>query len=151
MPAAPTFYLWINGEAREGRSTFEVHNPYDGSTVATVALAGRRQIREAIQGARAAFPELKQMPRFERARLLERMVDGFHDAKPEIIDALILEGVKPRMFAEQEWARTVAVFSWAAGEARRFCGEIIPVDGMERGKNYEGYVLRNPIGPVLGI
>jgi acyl-CoA reductase-like NAD-dependent aldehyde dehydrogenase len=151
MPETPTFYLWINGEAREGLNTFEVTSPYDGSEVATVALAGRRQIREAIRGARSAFSEMKHMSRFDRAALLEDILDGFHDAKSEIIDALILEGGKPRMFAEQEWTRTIAVFAWAAEEARRFRGEIIPVDGMERGKGYEGYVRREPIGPVFGI
>ncbi len=151
MPKTPNFYLWINGEAREGKDSTEITNPYDGSSVATVSVAGRKQITEAIRGCGKAFLTLKHMSRFERASILEHMVDGLQDATAEMVDALIMEGGKPKMFAEQEFERTLAVFSWAAGESRRFCGECVPMDGMQRGIGYEGYTRREPIGPVLGI
>ncbi len=151
MPGTPHFYLWVNGEARKGVGDITVCNPFDGKPVATVGVAGRRLIREAIKSACAAFSTLKAMSRFERAEILARMADGLSEAKTEIIDALILEGGKPRMFAEQEHARTLAVFSWAAEEAKRFTGEQIPMDGMQRGIGYMGYTLREPIGPILGI
>jgi len=151
MPKMPNFYLWINGEAREEEETTEVINPYDGSPVATVSIAGRKQIAEALRGCHKAFSHLKDMSRFARASILERMLDGLQDTKLEMIDALIMEGGKPKMFAEQEFERTLAVFSWAAEEAKRFCGECIPMDGMQRGIGYEGYTRRDPIGPVLGI
>ncbi|MFQ5582395.1 MAG: aldehyde dehydrogenase family protein, partial [Mariprofundaceae bacterium] len=128
---APHFYLWLNGEARQGiAATHQVENPYSGSLVATVSIAGRHQIHKAIAGCRGAFAKLKIMSRFERAELLRKMVQGFHDARTEIVDALILEGGKPRTFAEQEFERTIATFTWAAEEATRFCGEQIPMDGM---------------------
>ena len=57
----PTFYLWINGEAREGTASLEIHNPYDNTPVAMVSMAGSRQIREAILGCHAAFSKLKHM------------------------------------------------------------------------------------------
>ncbi|MDQ7011360.1 MAG: aldehyde dehydrogenase family protein [Mariprofundaceae bacterium] len=149
---APHFYLWLNGEARRGISTtYRVTNPYNHALVATVSIAGRRQIREAVQSAEKAHVELRAMSRFERAELLLKMVQGFHDARTEIVDALILEGGKPRTFAEQEFERTIATFTWAAEEATRFCGEQIPMDGMARGKGYEGYTLRRPIGIIFGI
>ena len=151
MPATPHFYLWLNGEARKGISKITVNNPYDDKPVATVSVAGRRLLREAIKSAGVAFHRLRIMSRFERAEILANMADGLNDAKTETIDALILEGGKPRMFAEQEHARTLAVFSWAAEEAKRFAGEQIPMDGMQRGIGYEGYTRREPIGPILGI
>jgi len=151
MPKAPNFYLWINGEARESTESTEIINPYDGLPIATVSIAGRKHITEALHGCRKAFPRLKHMSRFERASILERMLDGLQDARQEMVDALIMEGGKPKMFAEQEFERTLAVFSWAAEEAKRFCGERIPMDGMQRGIGYEGYTRREPAGPVLGI
>jgi len=151
MPRAPNFYLWINGEACEGADSTEVINPYDASPIATVSIAGCKQITAALHGCHKAFPQLKHMPRFERASILERMLDGLQDARQEMLDALIMEGGKPKMFAKQEFSRTLAVFSWAAGEAMRFCGERIPMDGMQRGAGYEGYTRREPLGPVLGI
>jgi len=151
MPKAPNFYLWINGEACEGTNSTEVINPYDASPVATVSIAGQQQITAALCGCHNVFPLLKRMPRFERASMLECMLDGLQDAGQEMVDALIMEGGKPRVFAKQEFARTLAVFSWAAGEAKRFCGDRIPMDGMQRGIGYEGYTRREPVGPVLGI
>ncbi len=151
MSEIPNFYLWINGEAREGKETTEVINPYDGSSVATVCIAGHQQTSEALHGCRKAFSHLKHMSRFARASILERIPDGLQDARVEMIDALIMEGGKPKMFAEQEFERTLSVFAWAAEEAKRFCGEQIPMDGMQRGIGYEGYTRREPIGPILGI
>lgn len=151
MPKMPNFYLWINGEAHEGKSSTTITNPYDDSPIASVSIAGRKQITEALRGCRKAFSHLRQMSRFTRASILERMLDGLQDARAEMIDALIMEGGKPKMFAEQEFERSLSVFSWAAEEAKRFCGERIPMDGMQRGIGYEGYTRREPIGPILGI
>jgi len=151
MLETPHFYLWINGEAHEGKDRAEITNPYNDSPIATVSIAGHQQISEALCGCRKAFSHLKHMSRFERASILERIPDGLQDARVEMIDALIMEGGKPRMFAEQEFGRSLSVFAWAAEEAKRFCGEQIPMDGMQRGIGYEGYTRREPIGPVLGI
>jgi len=147
----PNFYLWIDGEAHEGTASTEITNPFDGSPIATVSIAGRKQITAALHGCRKAAPVLRRMSRFERASILERVLDGLQDAKAEMVDALIMEGGKPKMFAEQEFERTLAVFSWAAEEAKRFCGERIPMDGMRRGIGYEGYTRREPVGPILGV
>jgi acyl-CoA reductase-like NAD-dependent aldehyde dehydrogenase len=58
-PDAPHFYLWLNNEAHQGMSTsLEITSPFDGMLVGTVALAGRRQIREAITSSHEAFQEL---------------------------------------------------------------------------------------------
>ncbi|MDQ6960308.1 MAG: aldehyde dehydrogenase family protein, partial [Mariprofundaceae bacterium] len=151
MPKMPNFYLWINGEACESTDSTEIINPYNGSPIATVSIAECKHITDALRGCHKAFPRLKYMPRFERASILDRMLNGLRDAMSEMVDALIMEGGKPKMFAEQEFERTLAVFSWAAEEAKRFCGNRIPMDGMQRGIGYEGYTRREPIGPVLGI
>ena len=149
---APHFYLWIHGEGRDGNiQPAEIRSPFDGTVVGTVSMAGRRQIRDGIHSSQSACPSLKSMSRFRRAELLLRMRDSLRDIRAELVDALILEGGKPRMFAEQEFARTLATFTWAAEEARRFCGEMVPLDGMERGAGYEGYTRREPLGVIFGI
>ncbi len=150
--AVPHFYLWIHGEGRDGSvQPVDIVNPFDGSHVGTVSIAGRRQIRDAIKSSSSACQALRTMSRYARAELLARMRDGLKDIRAELVDALILEGGKPRQFAEQEFARTIATFSWAAEEARRFSGEVVPMDGMERGAGYEGYTRREPLGVILGI
>jgi len=151
MRNTPTFYLWINGKAHESDSNIEVRNPYNDTVIASVAMAGKKHIREAIRGCADAFAEMRSMPRIKRAHILANIADGLRDSTTEIVDTLILEGGKPRLFAEQELNRTLSVFSWAAEEAKRFGGKIIPMDGNERGVGYEGYTIREPIGTVMGI
>ncbi|OIO70626.1 MAG: aldehyde dehydrogenase [Zetaproteobacteria bacterium CG12_big_fil_rev_8_21_14_0_65_55_1124] len=151
MPKVPHFYLWIHGEARSGSESFEVHNPYNDTCIASVSMAGPKEVRDAVESACKAAVTLSTMSRYARSTLLRDIAEGLSEARGEIIDALIVEGGKPRMFAEQELERSIAVFAWAAEEARRFCGSQIPMDGMQRGEGYEGYTRREPIGPVLGI
>jgi len=151
MPKVPHFYLWIHGEAHSGSEDFEVHNPYNDTCVAMVSMAGHKEVRSAVRSARKAARVLAAMSRYARCTLLRNIAEGLEESRSEIVDSLIVEGGKPRMFAEQELERSIAIFAWAAEEARRFCGKQIPMDGMQRGEGYEGYTRREPIGPVLGI
>ncbi|MDQ6971617.1 MAG: aldehyde dehydrogenase family protein [Mariprofundaceae bacterium] len=151
MPKAPHFYLWIHGEAHPGSDSFEVHNPYNDACIATVSMAGRKEVDQAVQSAHKAARDIARMSRHERGSLLRSIAEALGEARAEMIDTLIVEGGKPRSFAEQEFERSLSVFLWAAEEARRFCGEQIPMDGMQRGEGYEGYTRREPIGPILGI
>ncbi len=151
MPATPHFYLWINGEACDGEQSLTVTNPYDGTTVATVSLAGRRHVQRTLRACARTAPDMARMSRAERAEILKRIAAGLQEARTELVDAIIMESGKPRRFAMQELERTLSVFAWAAAEARRFDGERIPLDGMTRGRGYEGWTRREPLGPVLGI
>ncbi|MDX8411179.1 MAG: aldehyde dehydrogenase family protein [Mariprofundaceae bacterium] len=151
MNPAPHFYLWINNKAQDGIASFQVCSPFNNKLVTTVSMAGDRHVEAAIKSSANAFADLRGMARHARAELLLRMVDGLGEAQTEIVDALVLEGGKPRAFALQEFERSLAVFSWAAEETRRFTGELLPMDGMARGEGYEGYTRREAIGPVFGI
>lgn len=148
----PHFYLWLNNEARQGvGKSLQVTSPFDGRDVGFVSVAGRRHIREAVTGSGKAHQALKGMSRYQRAELLNRATALLHDSRSELVDAMILEGGKPRMLAEQEFERTISTFNWASEEAKRFGGQQVAMDGMSRGKGYEGYTRREPIGIVLAI
>jgi len=151
-PEAPHFYLWLHGEAHKGISThLNITNPFDGSLIATTAIAGRKQINEAIHSAKQALPRLASIPRSQRAKGLLNVAALINEAYTELVDTLIMEAGKPRTLAEQEVKRCIDTFTCAAEEARRFCGEQIPLDGLSRGEGYEGYTLREPIGIIFGI
>lgn len=148
----PHFYLWLTGEARQGISTpLSVSNPFDGSLVATASVAGRRQIREAIESSRQASEKMKRMPRHSRAELLRNIAGGIKASATELTDALVMEAGKPRSFAELEVKRTITTFTIASEEARRFCGEQIPMDATTQGEGYSGYSERLPLGVIFGI
>jgi len=151
-PEAPHFYLWLHGEAHKGISShLNITNPFDGSLIATAAIAGRRQINEGIHSAKQALPNLASMPRSQRAKGLLNVAALLKEAYTELVDTLIMEAGKPRQLAEQEVKRCIDTFTYAAEEARRFCGKQIPLDGLSRGKGYEGYTRREAIGIIFGI
>lgn len=150
--AVPHFYLWLTGEARQGiAAPLPVTNPFDGALIATASIAGRRQIREAVESSAQAFEKMKRMPRHSRAELLRNIANGIRASAIELVDALILEAGKPRSFAELEVMRTITTFTIAAEEARRFCGEQIPLDAIAQGEGYSGHTERVPLGIIFGI
>ncbi|PCI44804.1 MAG: aldehyde dehydrogenase [Proteobacteria bacterium] len=151
-PEAPHFYLWLHGEARKGiHAHLDIRNPFDGLLIATTAIAGRRQVNEAIHSAKQALPRLASMPRSQRAKGLLNIATLLKEAYIELVDTLVMEVGKPRRLAEQEVNRCIDTFTYAAEEARRFCGEQVPLDGLSRGEGYEGYSRREPIGIIFGI
>ncbi len=151
-PEAPHFYLWLHGEARKGiQAHLDITNPFDGSLIATTSIAGRRQINEGIHSAKKALPRLFSMPRSQRAKGLLNIATLLKEASTELVDTLIMEVGKPRIFAEQEVERCINTFTYAAEESRRFCGEQVALDGLSRGEGYEGYTRREPIGIIFGI
>ena len=148
----PRFYLWLNGAACEGGGKpCTIRNPFDCKEVAEASVAEKKQIKRALSSSTKAFYHIRTTPRFARAEWLERIAKELDENYTEIVDTLIMEGGKPRMFAEQEVDRSIDVFHWAAEECRRFTGEQLPIDGMSRGKGYDGHTLREPIGPIFGI
>jgi len=148
----PHLYLWLHGEARKGlEAQLDIRNPFDGSVVATVSLAGKRHADEAVDSAEQALFTLRTMPRHERAKRLLQIANLLKEARTELVDTLILECGKPKGAANQEVDRSIETFTWAAEEARRFTGEQIAMDGLVRGEGYTGYTRREAAGIVLGI
>jgi glyceraldehyde-3-phosphate dehydrogenase (NADP+) len=145
--------LWINGhwvDGQAGQST--LHSPFDGTPVATVELASKSQMEEALSATRAAFSVYRRSSRYLRSRLLELIREGIRDRKAEFVELLVREAGKPVSIAEIEIARALVTFGTAAEEAKRFGGDIIPVDTDAGGRAYhEALSYWYPRGPVLGI
>ena len=55
------------------------------------------------------------------------------------------------MFAKSEVARTIETYKFAAEEAKRIHGEMIPFDAAVGGVGRIGYTLREPIGVIGAI
>src|SRR5205814_4894846 len=61
------------------------------------------------------------------------------------------EAAKPIKTARVEATRAVSTFTFAAGEARRLSGEMVPLDASAPGVGKLGFTLRLPIGVVGAI
>jgi acyl-CoA reductase-like NAD-dependent aldehyde dehydrogenase len=109
------------------------------------------QLDRATAAAVAAFEVTKRMPSFQRAAILQRIADGMLARKDEIARSLAQEIGKPLGDSLVETERTAFLFHYAAGEAERLGGELVPLDLVASSAGKWAITRRVPIGPVAGI
>lgn len=143
--------LLINGEWRETGQTFAVKSPYPNKTIAEVCEANSDETDEAIASAELAKIKLRKLARFQIAKGLRKIADGIEKRKKEFAETIVYESAKPIIYARGEVERAIATFSWAASEAERFAGEVVPVDTQTIGKGKTAWTLRVPRGVIYGI
>ena len=141
----------IGGEWRECSESFEVRAPYTGEAIAQVTSANEDEALDAIAAAKEASVSLRKLARFQIARGLRQIAQGLEARKEEIAHTLALESAKPIKLARGEVERGIATFAFAAGEAERFVGDIIPVDTQPNGRGRVGRSMWVPRGVIYGI
>jgi glyceraldehyde-3-phosphate dehydrogenase (NADP+) len=109
------------------------------------------QLDRATVAAVTAFERTKRMPSYERAAILQRIADGILARKDEIGRSLAQEIGKPLGDALIETERTAFLFHFAAGEAERLGGELVPLDLVSSSAGKWAITRRVPIGPIAGI
>lgn len=143
--------ILINGQWEKASESFEVINPYTSKNIAEVYSAGRDEMEIAIDAAYRSKEEMRRLSRFEIAKGLRKIADGIESRKDEFARTIALESAKPITTAKGEVERGIATFNWAAGEAERFAGEVVPIDTISTGKNKTAYTERIPRGVIYGI
>ncbi len=128
----------------------EVRAPFDGALVAQVPAGGPRDVERAVAAAAAALKR-DDFPRTARIRLLEQASAALHDRREHFAKAIALESAKPLKTARIEAARAVETFAFAAAEARRFTGDMVPMDATQAGLGKTAFTLRVPVGVVAAI
>jgi len=143
--------ILIGGEWRSCAEKFAVKNPYSNKTIADVSMANRAEMEEAIAAAESAAKEMRLLPRFEVARALRKIAESIEKRQDQFAKTIAEEAAKPISQAKGEVERGIATFKWAAGEAERFAGEVVPIDTQLMGKGKTAYTERIPRGVVYGI
>jgi acyl-CoA reductase-like NAD-dependent aldehyde dehydrogenase len=143
--------LLIGGEWRTTPDAREVRSPYTGDVVARVCYAARAEVEEAVSTASQAAAEMREVPRYEVAEGLRRVADYIQKRREDFARTIALESGKPMTAARGEVDRGVSTFVFASEEARRFAGEIVPVDTQAMGEGRAGWVERVPRGVIFGI
>ncbi|MFV8829945.1 aldehyde dehydrogenase family protein [Alkalihalobacterium sp. APHAB7] len=155
MPSTPLHYgSLINGEERKGsgRKSLEVKKPFDGEVLGTIDLASDEDIELALATSQNVFRStMKRMPAHRRAEILRRTGDLLAERTKEFAQVLALEAGKPIRDARGEVGRAVQVLYFAADEAKKIKGELVPMDSAVGGENRIGMVRRIPIGVVVAI
>ena len=146
-----THGVWIGGKERRTGATDVVRSPWDGSDVGLVSRAGAAEVEEAIAAAHAAFPAMRALPTHARAAILERTAAVVRERADELAHLMARESGKPIRYCRGEVARAVVTFTLGAGEARRFGGEVLPIDLEPRAEGRLCLYTRVPRGPVGAI
>ncbi|HEY6836544.1 MAG TPA: aldehyde dehydrogenase family protein [Gaiellaceae bacterium] len=141
--------LFVAGEWVETGEWIEVRSPYSGEVVGRVAKGGADETRRAIDAAEAAMRE--PLPAHKRAEILVRVVSGLARRHDEIARLISDEAGKPMKAARVEAKRAMSTYTFAAVEARKLAGEMIPMDAAQAGEGKLAFTLRQPIGVVGAI
>ena len=141
--------LFIGGQWVDGASgaTIDVHDPHDGSLIASVAEAREVDVDRAVTAAAAAFDDWRQWRAADRGRVLLRLADLIEEHAAEVALLETRDTGHPIRDAQRlDLPRTAETFRYFGGMADKYQGSVVPV---ERG--FLDYVVREPLGVVGAI
>jgi acyl-CoA reductase-like NAD-dependent aldehyde dehydrogenase len=141
--------LFVGGEWIETGDWVEVRSPYSGEVVGRVAKAGADETRRALDAAEEALRN--PLPAHRRAEILVKVVAGIARRHDEIARQISDEAGKPLKAARVEASRAMSTYTFAAVEARKLAGEVVPMDAAQAGEGKLAFTLRRPIGIVGAI
>lgn len=136
---------WTSGKPQP------IHSPYDGGEIRTVQMADREALQAAISAADQAFAITRQLPGYERQRILRAVSNGIQTHRDDFARMMALEAGKPLKAAHVEVERAIFTFAVAAEESVRIAGEVLPMDLQAATENRWGLVRRFPVGPISAI
>jgi len=141
--------LFVGGEWVETGDWLDVRSPYSGDIVGRVAKAGADETSRAIDAAESAMRE--PLPAHKRAEILVRVAGALGRRHEEAARLISEEAGKPLKAARVEAARAMSTYTFAAVEARKLAGEMVPMDAAQAGEGKLAFTLRRPIGVVGAI
>jgi acyl-CoA reductase-like NAD-dependent aldehyde dehydrogenase len=141
--------LFVAGEWIETGDWLEVRSPYSGEVVGRVAKGGAAETRRAIDAAEEAMRE--PLPAHKRAEILVRVAGALGRRHDEVARLISDEAGKPMKAARIEAKRAMSTYTFAAVEARKLAGEMVPMDAAQAGEGKLAFTLRQPIGIVGAI
>ena len=118
--------LWIGGEEREGKSTFNVLDPSDDQVLTAVANATAEDAIAALDAACAVQAEWAATPPRERGEILRSVFEKITERAEDIATLMTLEmgKVLPESMGEVKYG--AEFFRWFAEEAVRIHGRYTP-------------------------
>jgi acyl-CoA reductase-like NAD-dependent aldehyde dehydrogenase len=108
-------------------------------------------VERAIAAAARAFVETRRLPAHRRAAICAGISAGIAARKDELAALICRQAKKPIQYARGEVDRASQTFAFAADEARRLGGELVPLDAAPGSEGKIGLVRRVPRGPVAAI
>ena len=134
LPASAVTAVPIAGEAVTGSETSKVHSPFDDAALGQVPLLGAHEVERAVAAAKTALHD-QPLPVWRRAEILDRASALLRERHEEFAQLIAHEAAKPIKTARVEADRAAGTFAFAAVEARKLAGEVIPIDAAPGADN----------------
>src|SRR2546425_438600 len=141
--------LLLDGEWIETGEWIDIRSPYSGEVVGRVAKAGAADARRAVDAAERALAS--PLPAHKRAEILVKVAGAIGRRHEEVARTISDEAGKPIKAARVEASRAMSTFTFAAVEARKLAGTMVPMDAAQAGEGKLGFTMRRPIGVVGAI
>jgi lactaldehyde dehydrogenase/glycolaldehyde dehydrogenase len=145
----PRYRHFINGQWTDAtvKEWIEVENPATGTVIATVPKGSADDADRALVAAHAAQPAWEALPPIERANLLKALARLVLENRDRLSRLVVAEQGKPLQEARGEIEGTALYLNYAAEEARRITGDIIPSDMADE----QIWIQRVAHGVVVGL
>ncbi len=144
-----TLKNYIGGEWVEAKSdqTEEVYNPATGEVIARVPISSKEDVDYAVNVAKLAFQDWKEVPVPKRARILFKYQQLLVEHWDELAELITIENGKNLKEAKGEVQRGIENVEFATGAPTLMMGDQLPsiATGLESGMH------RYPIGVIGGI
>ena len=144
------YALFINGKKLTTATTENVYNKATGEVIATICTAGEKEVKMAVDAAQEAFNAVTLTP-YQRYEIIMKAAANMMQRQREFAEALSLEAGKPIKDAMGEIARGYQTLILSAEEAKRFTGEMVPIQGAPGCEKRIAYTKRMPLGVVCAI
>jgi acyl-CoA reductase-like NAD-dependent aldehyde dehydrogenase len=141
--------LLIGGEWIDTGEWIDIRSPYSGDVVGRVGKAGASETCQALDAAEKAMRD--PLPAHKRAEILVKVAAALGRRQDEVARIISDEAGKPMKAARVEAQRAMSTYTFAAVEARKLAGEIVPMDAAQAGAGKLAFTLRQPIGIVGAI
>jgi acyl-CoA reductase-like NAD-dependent aldehyde dehydrogenase len=127
----------------------EVKSPYSGEIVGQAPKSGAAAARRAIDDAARALAA--PLPAHERAAILDRVAGLLEERHEDMARTICAEAGKPIKTARVEASRAISTYTFAAVEARKLAGDVVPMEASQAGEGKIAFTLRRPIGVIGAI
>jgi 1-pyrroline-5-carboxylate dehydrogenase len=125
--------FYVNGEAREGEGWFEERSPIDHDiAIGTFAQASRQDVKDAVAGAKAAFPDWSSTPWKERVALLRKAADVISERNFELAALMAMEVGKNRLEALGDVAESADLIRYYCDQMEEHEGFEVPMDALSK-------------------
>ncbi|APH03436.1 aldehyde dehydrogenase family protein [Bacillus weihaiensis] len=143
------FGLYMNGSWNVTDEKMDVLDKYTQEVTATISVATKDHVDEAVQGAKQALK--KPLSPYARYEILMKSAQLLLERREEFAQVLAVEVGKPIRESRVEIERAAQTLIISAEEAKRIHGEGVPVEAAAGSENRMAFTVRVPVGVIAAI